>query len=300
MNLIKPEKLKIGDTIGIIAPSGEVDFNKILQSVEYFEQKGFKVKLGSHIKCNLSGYLAGSDEQRLEDLHNAFSDDEIKMILCARGGYGALRLVEKINYSIIKNHPKIFCGYSDVTVLNSVFYKKCGLVSFSAPMAQGDFSSEIDTFTEKHFFETLQTGRFSIKSNSSERTFVPVEGVLFGGNLATLASLCGTDFIPDEKFILFAEDIGEPAYKLDRYFTQLFNIEKFRENISAVVCGEFTGVDSLSDFDNFLSEIETKYNLPVVKGFPFGHGKTKATIPCGAFAKLISDGLFAENFLLDD
>lgn len=300
MNLIKPKKLKIGDTIGIIAPSGEVDFNKILQSVKYFEQKGFSVKLGSHIKCQANGYLAGCDEQRLEDLHNAFLDDEIDAILCARGGYGALRLIDKIDYSIIKNHSKIFCGYSDVTVLNSVFYKKCGLVTFSGPMAQGDFSAEIDTFTEKYFFETLQNGEFHITSKLLNEKFDPVEGTLFGGNLATLASLCGFDFIPDEKFILFAEDVGEPVYKLDRYFTQLFNIEQFSENVCAIVCGDFSGIDSQNSLDILLSEISNKYNIPVVKGFPFGHEKVKATIPCGAYTKLTNDGLFAENFLLDN
>lgn len=300
MNLIKPKKLKIGDTIGIIAPSGNVDFTRILQSVKYFEQKGFNVRLGKNISSNLYDYLAGSDSERLEDLHNAFLDDEIDAILCARGGYGALRLINRIDYSLIRDNPKIFCGYSDITVLSTMFYKKCGLITFSGPMSQGDFSTKIDSFTEKSFYATLQNNEFHISSKLSNPKIFSVEGVLFGGNLATIVSLCGIDFIPDEKFIFFVEDIGEPVYKLDRYFTQLFNIEKFRANVVAIICGDFTELDSKINFDNLMPAISTNYACPVVKGFSFGHESTKATIPVGAWATLKNDGLYASSYLLDN
>ena len=127
MNLIKPKKLKKGDTIAIIAPSGEVDMKKIKKAVSFFEKYGFKIRLGKNIdKCQ--NYLAGSDEERLEDLHNAFADKEIKAIICARGGYGAIRLINKIDYELIKNNPKIFCGYSDITALSAMILKKTGLI----------------------------------------------------------------------------------------------------------------------------------------------------------------------------
>ena len=132
MNLIKPKQLKIGDKITIIAPSGTVDINLINKAKTYFENKGFKVDFGKNIN-NKSDYLAGSDKDRIEDLHNAFKDKDTKAIICARGGYGALRLLDKIDYEIIKNNPKIFCGYSDITLLNAIFLKRANLITFSGP-----------------------------------------------------------------------------------------------------------------------------------------------------------------------
>ena len=133
MNLIKPKNLKIGDNIGIIAPSGGVENNEnILRAKNFLENKGYKVTLGKNILKN-NRYLAGSDEERLEDLHSFFADPNIDAIICLRGGYGAIRLINKIDYELIKNNPKIFAGYSDVTALSAMFLKKSGLVTFSAP-----------------------------------------------------------------------------------------------------------------------------------------------------------------------
>ena len=155
MNLIKPKNLKIGDTIAIIAPSGEVNIEKINSAVKYFESKGYNVKLGNNLtKCK--NYLAGSDTERAEDLNNAFLDEEVNAIICARGGYGAIRLLDKINYDVIKNNPKIFCGYSDITALSAIILKNTGLINFSGPMAQSDFSNDINTFTENKFFECFR------------------------------------------------------------------------------------------------------------------------------------------------
>ena len=131
MNIIKPNKLKNGDTIAIIAPAGNVEEDKILNSVKYFESLGYKIKLGKNI-FKSERYLAGSDNDRLEDLHNAFEDKEVNAIFCARGGYGAIRLVNKINYELISNNPKIFSGYSDITALSLMFFKRSELVFSSS------------------------------------------------------------------------------------------------------------------------------------------------------------------------
>lgn len=300
MNLIKPKKLKEGDTIAIIATSGEVDFEKIKQAVKYFENKNFKVVLGSNIQ-KLHNELAGTDEERLEDIHNAFLDKNINAIICARGGYGALRLVNKIDYSIIKNNPKIFCGYSDITILNAMFYKKCGLVTFSGPMVQSDFAKETNKFTEKSFWKALTSDCIEIKPRKeNSQNFAPVQARLFGGNLSTLASLCGVDFIPDEKFIFFAEDVNEPTYKIDRYFTQLLNIEKFRNNVAAIVCGEFSGLDNLEYFKNLLDEIKSDLNVPIVTDYPISHSPQKATVPVGGWGELSSSSLKISDYLLED
>ena len=290
MNLIKPKKLKKGDTIAIIAPSGEVDMKKIKKAVSFFEKYGFKIRLGKNIdKCQ--NYLAGSDEERLEDLHNAFADKEINAIICARGGYGAIRLINKIDYELIRNNPKIFCGYSDITALSAMILKETGLITFSGPMAQGDFGKEnLDDFTINSFFKTLTEGKCTLSANNNAT--VNASGILFGGNLATLVSLCGQDFIPDEKFIFFVEDIGEPVYKIDRYFTQLLNIEQFRNNIAGVALGEFLNIDN----QDFLNDFFNSLGLPLAGTFPISHGKTKATVPYGAVARIENETIKIEDF----
>ncbi|MCM1338250.1 MAG: LD-carboxypeptidase [Muribaculaceae bacterium] len=287
MNLIKPKKLKLGDTIAIIAPSGEVDIKKINRAVKYFETLGFKVKLGSNIKKQ-NNYLAGTDEERLEDLHAAFQDSEVKAIICARGGYGAIRLINKIDYELIKNNPKVFCGYSDITALSTIILKQTGLITFSAPMAQSDFAfDEIDEYTLNSFLKTIMLGKTELYPTKSKIINKgKAKGTLIGGNLTTLASLCGIDFIPNKKFILFAEDIDEPAYKLDRYFTQLLNIDKFRKNLAGIILGEFSGIDNQKYFDDFMTKSGLDLNIPILGNYPITHGKTKATVPIGAVAEI--------------
>ena len=288
MNLIKPNKLKKGDTIAIIAPAGNVEKDKILNSVKYFENSGYKIKLGKNI-FKSDRYFAGQDKERLEDLHEAFADKEVNAIFCARGGYGSIRLINKIDYELIKNNPKIFCGYSDITALSLMFYKKAGLITYSAPMAKGDFQPDnIDKFTENNFWSALTNDSLTITAHNL-KTYKSGEaqGILWGGNLATICSLCGIDFIPDEKFIFFAEDLNEPVYKLDRSFRQLLNIDKFRQNVSAVVLGDFLGINEYKDqLDTLFNEIAQELNIPVYSGYQITHEKTKVTLPVGGKCKL--------------
>ena len=254
MNIIKPKKLKQGDTITFIAPSGNIDEDKVLNAKKYFENKGYIVKLGAHIFDN-DRYMAGNDTDRAKDLENAFLDPQTDAILCVRGGYGALRIIDKIDYNIIKNNPKIFCGYSDITVLSAIILKKTGLITFSSPMPKGDFQpEEINEYTERQFFKTLTNDKITVSAQNL-KTYKSgnAKGIIIGGNLASVASLCGTDFIPDDKFIFFAEDLNEPVYKIDKYFRQLLNIKKFKENISAIILGDFLDSEPKEQLDEFLN-----------------------------------------------
>lgn len=297
MNIIKPNKLKKGDTISIIAPAGNVDKDKILTSVKYFESLGYKTKLGNNI-FKSDRYLAGSDKDRLEDLHNAFSDKEVKAIFCARGGYGSIRLINKIDYDLIKNNPKIFCGYSDITALSLMFFKRTGLISFSAPMPKGDFQpDELDKYTVENFWKTLTNSRLTI---TPEKLITykkgNAKGIIWGGNLATICSLCGLDFIPDDKFIFFAEDLNEPVYKIDRSFRQLLNIEKFKQNVCAIVLGDFLGTEEYKDqLDTLFYEISEELNIPVFGGYKITHSAAKLTIPTGGYGKL-HDGILEIDY----
>ena len=285
MNLIKPTPLKIGDTIAIIAPSGPVEFEPVSRAKQYFERKGYKVKLGEHL-FDSDRYLAGSDEARAEDLHNAFLDDEVNAIVCARGGYGAIRLIKFIDFELIKNNPKIFCGYSDITLLSALFLKYANLITYSSPMAVSDFAGEtINEVTEASFFKVLGGEK---DFYMSEVTYLPgkAEGIMWGGNLSTLVSLCGIDFIPDQDFIFFAEDVNEPVYKLDKMLNQLINIKKFRNNIKGIAFGEFTGVDDEEWLTALLQEASNILGVPSYGGFKFTHSCEKQTLPYGGYAVL--------------
>ncbi len=264
MNIIKPSLLKSGDTIGILAPSGAMqDDTNLKRGISFFENLGYKIKLSNNVYLK-NRYLAGSDDERLDALHKMFSDKTVNAIICLRGGYGAIRLVNRIDYDLIRKNPKIFCGYSDITALNTMFLKKAGLTTFSGPMILSDFGAEnLCDFTINKFFQTVKDGKFDYN------------GRFWGGNLSTLVSLCGLDFIPDFKFTLFLEDLNEPAYKIDKMITQLFNIKDFRQKVEAIAVGDFIDVDE--DINYIFEELK----IPIIKNFPASHSEKKATIPIG-------------------
>ncbi len=263
MKIIKPPLLKEGDTIGILAPSGAMDDDTNLKrAITFFENRGYKIKLSDNVYSK-ERYLAGSDKERLDAVHKMFADKSVNAIICLRGGYGAIRLINKIDYDLIRKNPKIFCGYSDITALNAMFLKRAGLVTYSGPMILSDFGQEsLNEYTVSKFFETVCGGKFDY------------EGTFWGGNLATLVSLCGQDFIPDFEFTLFLEDLNEPPYKIDKMVTQLFNIEKIRKNTKAIAIGDFSGCENI---DYIFEELD----LPLIKNFPSSHSYRKATIPYG-------------------
>lgn len=290
MNLIKPKKLEKGDTISIIAPSGGVESDEnLLRATAYLKSLGYNVKWGKNV-LKTNKYLAGTDNERLEDLHNAFKDKGINAIIALRGGYGAIRLINKIDYNLIKQNPKIFAGYSDITGLSAMLLKHSGLITYSAPMINGDFGIKSkDKFTIDNFFKTVATTE---KQEIKAQTILKegkASGITFGGNLATLVSLCGLDFIPNQKFIFFAEDLNEPVYKLDKMFTQLLNIEEFRKNISGIVFGEFLDIDNDEWLNSLQKEIIQELKVPAISGLKITHAREKLTIPIGIESAISND-----------
>lgn len=345
MNLIKPKKLNKGDTIGILALSSTINSKQnVLRAKKYFEGKGYKVVLSDNI-FEKNRYLAGTDEKKVEELHRFFKDPEIKMILAARGGYGTIRLLDKIDFELIKNNPKIFAGYSDLTAIEAMIYKKTGLVTFYAPHAQSDFGcgsrcepasacdsqaeqgelndsdvrvlersdknstgakiEKISKYVEKSFFKTLTiTGNLEVLPDKRKAKVYQkgeANGILWGGNLTTIVSMCGLDFIPDEKFIFFAEDLNENVYKIDRMMTQLFNIEKFRKNCVGVVLGDFLDAGNYKHLDELFYELGEKHKIPMLSGFKITHAKEKMTLPYGAKAEFSTEKkkLKIESYLRD-
>ena len=281
MEKLKPNALQKGDTVAIISPSGYVSYQeKFEKAVSYFENAGYKVKIFPNAK-NQNGYLAGSDEERLFDLEAAFCDRKIKMIMTSRGGYGAARILDKIDYKIIKNNPKIFCGYSDITAFHSAIYKKTGLITFHAPFALADFGSEtVDEYTERNFWKRITKNDLSATENAF--SYIPINagkvtGELIGGNLCVLTSILGSEFEPEFKNkILYIEDVNEPLYKIDRMLSQLRLNGVFKE-VKGVLVGGFSSEEK--DFDKKVINLLKELPVPCGYGFSATHETSKATLP---------------------
>ena len=306
MTYIKPSKLKKGDVIGLISPaSSPNDENLIARGIKYLEGMGYQTLLGNNVG-KIRGYLAGTDEERVKDIHQMFSDKKVKAIICLRGGYGAFRLLDKIDYKIIRNNPKIFIGFSEITALQMAFLRKANLITFAGPMVLPNFSKEVSTYTEENFWRMMTSnkkpGRIKISKINRLSLISPneVSGIIVGGNLAVFTSLLGTGYLPDLKNkILFLEDISEPPYKIDRMFNQL-KLNKVFKNVKGIILGSFVDCyePDVKKKTLTLEEICDDYlrtmNIPVIRSFPHGHIKDMLTLPIGTRIKLNSRKGFVE------
>ena len=293
MELLKPNRLRKGDLIGIISPASSAKSYSLVESgVKYIEGLGYRVLLGKNVG-KVRGYLAGTDGERVEDIHQMFSDKNVRAIFCLRGGYGAFRLLDKIDYQLVIKNPKIFVGFSEITSLQMAFLRKANLVTFSGPMVVSNFSEDISKFTEENFWHLLTSkskpekiifsGEQIISNIKSDRT----SGKLIGGNLAVLTSMLGTGFLPSLKnTILLLEEISEPPYKIDRMFNQL-RLNKVFEEIKGIILGNFTDCQepdkkkvSLT-LEEVLGDYFGGLKIPVIHSFPHGHSKNILTLPLG-------------------
>jgi muramoyltetrapeptide carboxypeptidase len=306
MAIIKPKKLKHGDVIGIISPASSPDnFSKINRGVEYLEKIGYRVEIGKNVGIS-EGYLAGSDSQRLSDLHDMFNNKNVNAIFSIRGGYGSGRLLDKIDYNLIRNNPKIFVGYSDITALQMAFFAKTGLVTFGGPMVAVDFHDEISPFTEEVFWRTITSNKKigRIQNPRKEKFYLlnkgRSQGRILGGNLSILTSLMGTEYLPKLKdSILLLEDVNEAPYKIDRMLNQL-RIAKILKNVKGIILGYFVDcIESDPAKQTFsLNEVIIEYfqnsKLPVLYNVKHGHIKENITIPFGLKCSLNATRGFIE------
>jgi muramoyltetrapeptide carboxypeptidase len=307
MRSVKPKKLSKKDVIGIISPaSSPDDLTRIEKGVKYFEKLGYLVEVGINVGKD-RGYLAGSDAERLDDLHQMFSNKHVKAIICARGGYGSGRLLDKINFNLVKKNPKIFVGYSDITVLQMAFYQKTGLVTFAGPMVAVDFwKDEVDPFTEEIFWRTISSTKKigKIYNPNHEKFFIlnkgRGEGKLIGGNLALFCSIMGTEYCPNIKDnILVLEDIGESPYRVDRLLNQL-KLAKAFKLANAVILGRFVECyeSDTTKKTLTLNEVIADYledlQIPVIYNVKHGHISENITIPFGVRANVNASRGFIE------
>jgi muramoyltetrapeptide carboxypeptidase len=293
MTLHKPKKLNKQDVIGIISPASSSDESiRVERGVKYLESLGYRVKIGNNVGKN-HGYLAGTDQERVDDIHSMFKDKTVKAIFTLRGGYGAFRLLDKIDYKVIKNNPKVFVGYSEITSLQMAFFEKAGLMTFAGPMVAVDFYDEVSDYTNELFWATITSNKKLGKLKYPENQKLPflqkgiASGRLIGGNLAVFTALLGTPYFPNlTGKILMIEDIGELPYRVDRLLNQLRLSGAFKK-VKGIMLGRF--VDCHEHDPNkktlTLGEVISDYigtlKIPSIYTFPHGHIKDFVTIPFG-------------------
>ena len=283
--LIIPPRLRPGDLIGVISPAGPVDASGLRPGLELLVSRGFRVREAAHL-YDRNDYLAGDDEARLSDLHAMFLDSEIAAVFCARGGYGSLRLLDRVDFELIRQHPKIIVGYSDITALLMAVYKKTGLVVFHGPMVQGLSAISGDSLECLLKILTLEKPVSFDSMEGNPLLMGAAEGPLLGGNLSLICHLAGTPFLPSlDGAILFIEDRGEPLYRIDRMLTHL-SLTGQLKGIVGLIGGEFLDCGDTSAVDRLLAAMASVLHVPLVAGFPAGHGENNLTLPLGMPAHL--------------
>lgn len=292
-----PNKLKVGDTIAVIAPSNAVneDDIKFLKLTEkMFEKRGINVLYGKNIYSNSLGYGA-SPREKADDLNDAFLNKDVQAIFCAKGGENSNTVFEYIDYELIKQNPKIFCGFSDSTFLLNMIYEKAGLVTF-----HGSTFKAISDWDAPCVFEDiinkLVNGNTSLNMNSNSFEIIKegiCEGVLIGGNLSCIREMvCGAYSIDFKDKILFIEDLGvESNPKFESNFLYYMKQNGVFDKINGLWIGNYEHESEIKLEKIVLDVLENKYNFPIIKSENFGHIAQKQVIPVGVKAKIdtISD-----------
>ena len=258
------------ETIGLVAPSGNIkNSDEINEKISVLE-KSFKIKKFYNQNSSY-GYLSDTDENRARYFEEAFLDDEVDLIISIRGGYGALRIVDKINYDLIKN--KIYLGSSDATILLMALYKKTNVKCFHSLMISNGF------------VENLAKNIEIIENNSFNLNLKPIKkgnckGIIWGGNLSSLVStFSNEDYLPNEDIILFLEDLNEPLYKIDKMLYEIYRFKKLRKKIKGIIFGDFYFEES--EIMPLLKEYSSIFNVATFLSKDISHKKNNVTIPFG-------------------
>jgi len=285
-----PRRVPTEAQIALIAPAGPKDFS-VEAAERWVTSRGHRLKVYPGVLQH-QGYLAGSDQVRLQDLHDAFADPENDAIICLRGGYGTPRLLEHIDYELIARHAKPFIGYSDITALHLAFARHCNFVTFHGPMLTSDLLANRQAPTEDSLRRLLrgQLRAGDLLAHPVAHPLTCIEhgvasGRLTGGNLSMICATLATDYEIDlNGAILFIEDVGEPLYRVDRLLTQLRLAGRFK-GLRGVLVGDFSGLD-VPRLTPLLKEVFEPMGIPVLAGWRSGHCDPNLTLPLGAQVRL--------------
>jgi len=293
----KPPYLKSNDVIGITAPAGFITQEEIQPAVQVMESWGYKIQVGDTIgKKDFT--FGGTDDERLNDFQKMLDDPKIKAIMCARGGYGSIRIVDRINWTKFKARPKWIIGFSDITVLHNHIHNNFQIASIHSKMTNSfpdDWSTaepiQIETIISIQDALSGRKMKYSAIPNTNNKEGI-AEGVLIGGNLKTIETLSATaSDIKTGGKILFVEDTGEYLYSIDRMFWNLKRTGKLK-NLKALIVGGFRikPDDPGEEFGKTIEEIVLEkiknYNYPVCFDFPVGHQKNNFALKCGVKHRL--------------
>lgn len=284
-----PPRLNKGDKVIIISPSGKIDKKFLEGACKRLESWGLKVTMGKHARSS-SGRFAGTVRQRLSDFQNALDNEKIKAVICSRGGYGAIHLIDKLDFTLFRNQPKWIFGYSDITLLHELCQHN-GFVSVHSPMARHLAVEPEDDICTQSFRNILfgELPFYKCEGHKLNRKGMAT-GILRGGNLSVLYGLRGTKYdFPAEGTILFIEDIGEPPYHIDRMMNNL-KLGGILENISGLIIGQFTEYEEDQSLGRevyeLISDVVKEYEYPVCFNFPVGHVSMNYPLICGSKVEL--------------
>ena len=288
MNKQVPLRLKPGQTIGITAPSGPVNTDDFLKGKAFLESLGLKVAVSKAI-FEKTGYLAGPDRIRVGEMNRLVNDPNIHAIICARGGYGALRILRDLDFKAFARHPKIFMGCSDISALLCAVLEKSNMVVFHGPTVCQ--MGKKDVVTRLFLADAIMKNRPYLVEAVDSIIITPgqAQGPVLGGNLTILCHLLSTGFLPDFKgCILLLEDVGEAPYRIDRMLTQLLLAGRL-DHVAGIALGDFTRCGDPNQVYRVFKDRLGNLNIPVLAGFPVGHGATNVTVPLGPVAVLDTD-----------
>ena len=304
---IRPKALQPGDTVALITPSTYVsDPERLELARRTVEFLGLKLKMGKNVGKR-TGYLGGSIQERVEDVHWAFSDPEVKAVFAMRGGYGSAQILDRIDLDLIRKNPKIFTGYSDITAMHLAIHQKAGLVTFHGPTTLSRFNDYTLNHFKRAIFHSEPIGKLTNPEEAREirprhitRTIRggTARGRLIGGNLTLISTTMGTPFeIQTDGKLLFLEDVDEQPYSMDRMLTQLRLAGKFK-NIAGLIIGECSGCaprdykpsfESTFSLGEVLQNILGELKVPVMTGLTIGHTEDQLTLPLGVMAAMDAD-----------
>jgi muramoyltetrapeptide carboxypeptidase len=303
MKLLKPPRLSAGDTVGIVAPSHPVlPFRSMyLKGVENLKRLGFKVKEGKTVKLQHSGYMAGTDVQRAEDINGMFADEEVKAIICAMGGQVAIRTLRYLDFDLIRANPKIFSGMSDITTFHAAFLAKTGLVGLHQTDVVFGFGADMNSKEAMYEMDLF----FKVTKNAEPLGLLPAftlwevwregkaEGRLFGGNVPSLQALLATPYFPkpDEDIIFFWECMTQPLDLLDQRLVQFREaglFDRAKGMLIGKIRGEEAGVvkDMTSEVKKVVLDITCEFGFPIIASMDFGHYTPNLPLPTWLKASL--------------
>lgn len=286
--LIRPPRLRSGSRIAVAAPAGCVKPEQLAEGIAFLETSGYRVILSPEIYRSRR-YFAGSDRLRADHLQQLIADPEVDALVCARGGFGSMRILPRLDFEAIRRFPKILIGFSDVSALLTAVYMRCGLVTFHGPTVTTLAGSE--PASRSALLDAISGKVPAVLKSADRRTVQPgrAEGPALAGNLTTLCHLVGTPFAPQlENHILLLEDCGEAPYRIDRMLSQMQQAGCL-DGLAGIGLGFFQNCGANEEILEIVQDVIDDPNLPILAGLPLGHGPANMTVPNGLEAVLDAD-----------